>query len=246
MAEVSGEPFQDDGAVDREYEAFLQRAGMAGAQPKNAKHYSHVPEEPGEGFEAKHTLLSRQAKKTNKTGGSLSFVNEADFSKLQPRLAESEVRENTLLKNLEESNSTLRAQLVKVADEKEALERELRKLRRELEDLEAELKRKEKWRKQALDLEEEKDRLDQELRKAQRKLAAAEERAQSAERKTVETETLRTEVRTLQERLRGSNGELNVLLKNLRAGHEDEGENRNLLKEVIKKVDELSRKSRAG
>lgn len=250
-------PGDDDGGeVDREYEEFMKRAGAGSGQggfneysfQKNAKHYSHDPNESS-GFEAKQTLLSRKAKRTLQTEpkDSLSFVNENDFSKVQPKLAESELRENTLLKNLEESNNTLRAELVKVADEKEELERQLRKLKTRVEDLESDLQSRDKWRAKALELEELRESEERDRRRRERDREEQQEQLRKAEkdRDSVRTrlETTREEVKRLQERIQNSNGELNDLLNELRKG--DGGENRDLLKEVIKKVDELSKKSRS-
>lgn len=254
-----GHPQEDDGEVDQEYEQFMKRAGMAERKPgfneysfqKNAKHYSHDPEDSG-GFNAKHTLLSRKAKKTMQTnpaqGDSLSFVNEGDFSKIQPKLAESELRENTLLKNLEESNNTLRAELVKMADEKELLEREIRKLKTQLEDLQSDLENRDKWRKKALELEELREEEERERKRRERDQNDQNEDLRKLERERNEVrnelERATEEVSRLQEKIRNSNGELNDLLKELRKG--DGGENRDLLKEVIKKVNELSKKSKKG
>jgi septal ring factor EnvC (AmiA/AmiB activator) len=197
------------------------------------------------------TLLSRNAKKTMQSGNtqksSLSFVNENDFSKIQPKMAESEVRENTILKELEDSNKTLRDQLIKMADEKEKLEKELKNLKRDLEDMELSVSQKDKWRQKALDLEDSLDQLETNKRKNKREMDGLKDQIKKMEEelneKNDELGRVQGELKGVKQRVQDSNGELNDLLKGLQNSKGDENENRDLLKEVVKKVDELTKKS---
>ena len=218
---------------------------------KRGKHYSHEPDpEDMAQFNAKMTLLSRNAKKTVQSGNtqksSLSFVNEHDFSKIQPKMAESEIRENTLQKELEDSNKVLRDQLVKMADEKEELEKEVRRLKRDMEDMELGVSQKDKWRQKALDLEDSVDQLETDKRKGKRELEGLRDKIAQLEKdinqKDQELMRVNAEMKGIKQKVQDSNGELNDLLEGLR--NNPGNDNRDLLKEVIKKVDELTKKSK--
>ena len=156
---------QEEENLNNEYEERMKNLGLGQNQnefneysfQKNAKHYTHYPEDDTEGYNAKLTLLSRNAKKTmtsNNTQGALSFVNEADFSKIQPKMAKSELRENTILKGLKDSNQILKNQIKQLNDDKDELERRIKKLLRDLDDLESDNKNREKWRIKFNDMEE--------------------------------------------------------------------------------------------
>ena len=258
--------FNDNGMLDQEYEERMKSIGFGNNQPanefneysfqKNAKHYTHDPEEDLDEYNAKLTLLSRNAKKTmtsQNTQGALSFVNEADFSKIKPKMAESEIRENSILKGLKDSNQTLKNELTRLADEKENLERRNKKLLRDLEDLESDSKNREKWRSKFLEMEENFQRLQDQLDKAKRQNSKNEKELKeeleelkiNLEKKIKNNERMKLELERLREKVKSSNGELNNLLRDLTEKSGKEGENRNLIKEVIKKVDELSKKSKS-
>jgi chromosome segregation ATPase len=223
---------QDEG-VHQEYEEFMKKTGVPGFNEyslhNRTQHYSHVPEDMQEGYQAKMTLLSRNAKKTMTTSktGDLSFVNEADFSKIKPKLAESEFKENSIVKGLEDSNNSLKEQLLDLADKKDELERENKRLKRELEDMEMDMTNQDKWRKR--------------YKAAEEGLRDAEERLGQQER---ENRRLNAQLEELEKQVGTSKEELQGLLQELRRNSAEGGRNKDLLREVFKKVDELSKKSK--
>ena len=122
-------------------------------------------EKDDEEYNAKMTLLSRNQKNTitsNNTNkrGSLSFVNEADFSKITPNMATSELKENSFVKGIKDNNSMLREELDKLKKSHEDLLKENAELNKGLDNelykskkLEDEINDLDRWRSRYLDLE---------------------------------------------------------------------------------------------
>jgi chromosome segregation ATPase len=156
-----------------------------------------------------------------------------------------------MVKDLRDSNDKLRSKLATLADDKDLLEKEIQKLKRNLEDSKAEADDRNKWRRKALDLENNladlQDQFDNLKKKKQKKDDETQEENERLEREIRRFEEKirekEKEIRDLGQRQKNSKGDLEDLLRNLKGNPGDANQNKELLQEIIKKVDELYKKS---
>ena len=193
--------------------------------------------------QAKNTLLSEP----KSTQGSFvpnpppEFYNESLFAK------------QSELKDLQDSNNNLRSKLATLANDKDDLENEIQRLKRKLENLEAEAEDRNKWRRRALDAEGQltdvQGDLDSQKKKRQKEGAARREEIEKLEDEVKRLESVvkekEKEVRELSSKVSDSKHNLEDLLKNLGDNSGDANLNKELLQEIIKKVDELNIRSKA-
>lgn len=200
---------------------------------------------------AKNTLLSEGGPEVmggNKQGALVQsrHLRNAPFE-------ESELAKESVVKDLEDSNNNLRSKLATLADEKNSLEAEVKKLKRRLEDALADAEDRNKWRRKALDAESQVGDVRAMLESEKKRRARlAEDKTDEARKLEKEIERLMSEIRSketvisdLKEQVKGSQGDLKDLLRNLKSGSGDSNQNKEMLKEIAKKVDELFTKSRS-
>lgn len=213
-------------------------------QPLNSKSNQFDPDP-----RAKNTLLSEggaEMMRGNKQGALIQSKHLRNVP-----FEESELARESMVKELEHSNNNLRSKLATLADEKDSLEVEVKKLKRRLEDLQAEADDRNKWRRKALDAENRVGDMQAMLASEKKKRARlADDRAEEARKLGKQVEKLTSDIRSketviseLKEQVRGSQGDLKDLLRNLKNGSGDSSQNKELLKEIVKKVDELFSKS---
>ena len=230
---------------------------------------------PNEDANARNTLLSRAPKNTLLTviSGKDGMALENQFSHIKPKLAESELKENSFVKDLEESNNLLKEKLVKLdfsnknlEDENKSLKDKMNRLKNKIDgfknqlndlqtsndDLNGELDRLKKWKKKYGDIEgklndaedqlddlmREKTKLDRELKNLKNKNEELENERNNDKDKINE---LNGKLKGFEQNLGGNNDELKRMLKELKNKGNNESNYDDILQEIMRKVDQISK-----
>lgn len=269
-----------DSKVHKEYEELLNSEPNKFGQREN-RVFGSIPDEysfrkgnvsgkhfPEEESNARHTLLSRKQQNTLMTvvSGKDGMDLENQFSQIKPKIAESELKENSFIKDLEDSNTLLKQKLLKLGDQNENLEDDIKNLKKQLEDLKkklneaegnnedlnSELERLKKWKKKYSDLENQlnevedeldnlkrqKNKTDRENKNLNGKLEELEKERESDKQKINE---LNGKLKGYEQNLDGSNNELKKMLADLKNKNGKESDYNDILQEIMRKVDNISK-----
>lgn len=251
VSEVPGQ--NEDQQLERVYNQLLDREENGGdygymqSEAYPAGNSEHGDEEE---YRAKMTLLSRRQKNTGVTSRPNTLMTEVDsglFPKVNAKMEQSELRDGSYVKDIKDSNELLRSQLAKLASELEELRSEnerLKKRARELEDLAGQAEnlrsRLTTARNELQDMEDEMEKARRKAGKEKRDLEDKTERlGEKLSREQGKNQGLEQELRRVQGELHGSQGGLKDMLRKLGSNDTSGGINTELLREIIRKVDEL-------
>ena len=156
-----------------------------------------------------------------------------------------------MLKGMKENNDLLKSKLAALNDSKDLLEKEIKKLRRDLEDSKGEADDRNKWRRKALDLEgnlgDVQDQLESLRKRNKKKEGEKQEEVDRLEREvrrfSEKVKEKEKEIREMSHRKNDSKADLEDLLRKMRDNSGDANQNKELLHEIMKKIDELNKRS---
>ena len=240
----------EEDQLEKVYNQMLDREEQGGEYQYMQSFQPGEEDEDEEQYRAKMTLLSHKQKNMGLSSRPKTLMSEVDvnnFPKVNAKMEESELRDGSYVRDIKDSNHLLRSQLAKLASELEELREENQRLKKLARDLEEQAGLADGWKSKLHGVREEVRELEESLGKSRRRAGQdkgdfedqIERLAEKLSREKGKNRDLEEQLRQYQKELQGSQNGLKDMLRNLGNHEGPNGLNTELLREIIRKVEDL-------